>query len=1214
MRQYLGLALGLSLALGADPALRPAAAQDSAAESGGILVDFLEDTLSGDSRYISVSGLEGAFSSQARIERITVADESGIWLTIEDAELDWNRLELLRGRFSVNQLSAGRIAIERPPEPLPRDPELPAPEATPFALPELPVAIELDQIEARRIELGEALTGEAAALAVKGSLRLANGALDTLLEADRLDKPGDHLRLEAGYANETRQITLDLALNEAPGGLIGASLNLPGRPSIQLSAKGSGPVTDFGAGISLSTNGRERLAGEVVLTAAPLPADAAPDSPRDLAFSADLGGNIDVLLAPVHRPFFGPGLRLNVKGTRAAAGAVALETLALRTSALQLTGSASLLAGGVLDTANLKAAITPPEGQAAVTLPVPGGRTTLAAADLHLSKTAAGSWLLDGLMSQLSHPGALVDRAEIRGRGTLDQSSGLALEGRLSAALEGLQPRDPALAEATGSSLRFDGTLTTEGPGALSVTEMELRGSDYQAAGEIHLDGLESGLHIRADLTAGAAELARFSALAGRPLRGALNGTVKGSYTVLSGAFDGTVDIIGQDLAAGIAQVDGLLRGTTALALTAARGEDGLTIDRFAVDGSAIAATAAGRLSSQDGQMEISARLKQLELLVPQSPGALALDASLNRRGSRFSGEALLEGPKGSQARLDGSVTLEGDADLNFAAALEQLERFVPQLAGKLAAEGTASRRTGEWQFEAAATGPAGLDADVSGRFAESSGSTDLSFDAALAQLQQLVPELPGRLSAKGTAARRDGTWTIDTTASGPAGIDSRLAGSWNEADGTADVTARGTLRLEGANPFISPNLLRGPANFDLALQGAPALDALRGSISVAGASLALPAAAQRLDNINATVSLASSAARIQASAQPRDGGTLRISGPVALKPPFDGSLQISIDDVVVSDHLSYETLLNGELSFAGEMAGRNRVSGRIDVGETNINLNTAGGSVSAAPIPPIRHLNAPAAVRRTLARAGLTDQGGGGSSGAGRTDLDVLISAPSRIFARGRGLRAELGGQIHLRGSTARLAPAGQISLIRGTFDILGRRLELDEGRITLLGDLRPYLEFSSSAATEEGTATLEISGRVDAPQIKVTSDPPRPSEEALALLLFGDDINNISPLVLARVAASALTLSGRGGLAQDKIRSSTGADDVDIGVDGLGSGQLGLGGYVAENVYTDFNINTRGDSELSINLDVTESLTAKGTVDSEGETGFGLFFKRDY
>ncbi|UWQ73906.1 translocation/assembly module TamB domain-containing protein [Leisingera sp. M658] len=1208
MRQFLGLALALGLTVA------PAAAQDTTTEdAGGLLVDFLEDTLSGDSRYISVTGLEGAFSSEAKIKRITVADEDGIWLTVEGAELDWNRLALLSGRFSVNELSAERIEVARAPKPLPPDPELPEPEATPFALPELPVAIELGQIKAARIELGEDLAGSAASLSVEGSLMLADGTLDTKLAATRLDKPGDHFRLEAGYANETRQITLDLAVEESPGGLISRSLDLPGSPELQLTAQGSGPVSDFTADIRFSTNGAERLTGQVVLAAVPLPADAAPEAPRDIGFSADLGGNIDVLLPPVHRPFFGPGLRLNVKGTRAGSGAVALDTLALRTNALQVTGAAALDAGGKLDTANLKTAITAPAGQAAVTLPFGGGLTTLAAADLQLKKTAGGNWTLDGVLDQLSHPGALVGRAEVSGQGTLDQSTGFALKGRLTAGLSNLQPRDPALAKATGNEIRFEGTLSTEGPGALQITDMELRGSDYQAAGDVGFDGLEDGLKVSADLTAGLADLARFSDLAGRPLGGAVQAKVKGSFTPLSGAFNTDLSMRAQDLSAGIAQADELLKGTTTLALKAARDENGIAIDRFELAGSALLASAAGTLNSDAGRMEITARLNRLEVLLPQTPGALELATTLIRNGDTLDGVAELKGPHTSSAKLDGSVTLEGDADFTFAAALNELERFVPQLAGKLTAQGTAARRNGEWQIAGQAAGPAAITADIEGRFTESNGSTDLRFDAAIGQLQRLVPDLPGRLAAKGTAARRDGTWTIDSTASGPAGIDSRVAGSWSEAKGTADVTAKGTLRLEGLNPFISPNLMQGPANFDLALRGVPALDGLSGTISVPGASLAIPSAAQRVDDINATVSIARSSAQLRVSARPRDGGTVRISGPVGLQPPFNGNLQIAIGDVVVTDHLSYETLLNGSLAMSGAMAGNNRIEGRIDVGETNINLNTAGGSVSAAPIPPIRHIGTPRDVRQTLARAGLTGSSGGGG-GSGRTELDILISAPSRIFARGRGLRSELGGEIRLRGTTARLSPSGQISLIRGTFDILGRRLELDEGRITLLGDLKPYLEFKSSAATDQGTATLEISGRVDAPEIKVTSDPPRPSEEALALLLFGDNIQDISPLALARLAGSALTLSGRGGSAQNKLRNATGADDVDIGADNLGSGQLGLGGYVAENVYTDFNVNTRGDSELSINLDMTDSLTVQGTVDSEGETGFGLFFKRDY
>ncbi|MCK5500366.1 MAG: hypothetical protein KAI82_03830, partial [Tritonibacter mobilis] len=144
--------------LTASTALTPVSlmAQD-ASESGGLLVSFLEDTLSGDSRAISVQGLEGAFSSQAKIAKLTVSDEDGVWLTVEGAELDWNRLALVRGRFSVNHLKADRIIVERSPKSLPADPDLPTPEATPFSLPELPVALEIGEIAANEILLGEEL-------------------------------------------------------------------------------------------------------------------------------------------------------------------------------------------------------------------------------------------------------------------------------------------------------------------------------------------------------------------------------------------------------------------------------------------------------------------------------------------------------------------------------------------------------------------------------------------------------------------------------------------------------------------------------------------------------------------------------------------------------------------------------------------------------------------------------------------------------------------------------------------------------------------------------------------------------------------------------------------------------------------------------------------------------------------------------------------------
>ena len=59
---------------------------------------------------------------------------------------------------------------------------------------------------------------------------------------------------------------------------------------------------------------------------------------------------------------------------------------------------------------------------------------------------------------------------------------------------------------------------------------------------------------------------------------------------------------------------------------------------------------------------------------------------------------------------------------------------------------------------------------------------------------------------------------------------------------------------------------------------------------------------------------------------------------------------------------------------------------------------------------------------------------------------------------------------------------------------------------------------------------------------------------------------------------------------------------------------GRLGAGAYLSDNLYTDFTVNTEGDTEVNLNLDVTDNFTVRGTVDGRGETGIGVFFERDY
>jgi translocation and assembly module TamB len=333
----------------------------------------------------------------------------------------------------------------------------------------------------------------------------------------------------------------------------------------------------------------------------------------------------------------------------------------------------------------------------------------------------------------------------------------------------------------------------------------------------------------------------------------------------------------------------------------------------------------------------------------------------------------------------------------------------------------------------------------------------------------------------------------------------------------------------------------------------------------------------------------------------------------VDLTPPFNARITTQLNSLVLTDKLLYETTLNGQIAMTGALAGNSSLAGQINFAETNINLAAASGAVGAAPIPEIQHVDESRAGFVTRERAQLVVKEEGSKSDS-RIALDVSLVAPKAVFVRGRGVNAELGGRIVIGGTTTSVVPSGQIDLIRGTFDILGRRLQLTKGIVSLQGDLKPYIEFESSASTSDGTATIEIAGPLDSPEVDVFSDPERPAEEALAMLLFGNRFSEISPFLIAQMAASLAQLSGAGGDATKGLRESTGLDTVDIGATEGGAGRLGAGAYLSDNLYTDFTVNTEGDTEVNLNLDVTDNFSIKGTVDGKGETGIGVFFARDY
>jgi translocation and assembly module TamB len=297
-----------------------------------------------------------------------------------------------------------------------------------------------------------------------------------------------------------------------------------------------------------------------------------------------------------------------------------------------------------------------------------------------------------------------------------------------------------------------------------------------------------------------------------------------------------------------------------------------------------------------------------------------------------------------------------------------------------------------------------------------------------------------------------------------------------------------------------------------------------------------------------------------------------------------------------------------------GPLAGGATIAGRIALTETELRVPSTGFG-GAGGLPGLQHVNEPSDVRATRDRAGLiADAARAGVTGPA-FGLDVTLSAPNRLFLRGRGLDAELGGELRLLGSTAAVQPVGAFNLIRGRLEILGKRLELSEALLQMEGALVPFLRIVASIDNDGITSGVLIEGPATDPKVTFTSSPQLPEEEVLAQLLFGQTLQDLSVLQALQLANAVATLAGKGGEGVvGRLRDVFGLDNLDVKTDAAGGASVTAGKYITESIYTEVTVDQAGQSQINLNLDVTDSLILRGRASSDGTAGLGVVLEKDY
>ena len=454
-------------------------------------------------------------------------------------------------------------------------------------------------------------------------------------------------------------------------------------------------------------------------------------------------------------------------------------------------------------------------------------------------------------------------------------------------------------------------------------------------------------------------------------------------------------------------------------------------------------------------------------------------------------------------------------------------------------------------------------------------------------------------------AGRIDGERTIleATLKAGQAGS-LKISGSTPlAAAGPLDLAIKGNLDAGLANRSMSAagRRLAGSVAVDGRLGGTIQQPQASGSITFANGSFQDAIFGIRLDAIHARLIAQGDRVTIEsASAATRNGGTVTAGGSIRLDPAggFPGDILIKGQNAQLVRSAFATADLSLELAISGPLARDPRVGGKVDVESLDIQIPDRLPA-SVQPLPGTRHIDPTptAAARLTVAAKARKGRGAPAFDAA----LDLTIDAPGQIRVHGRGLDAQLGGNLRLTGTLAEPKPVGAFSLVRGNLKILTSDLDFTRANLTFSGDLSPELDFLATTQAGGASISVAITGDPSDPQFIFTSSPDLPQDEILSRLLFGAPSGQLSPTQALALAQAAAIYSG-GNNALEGLRRSFG-----LGTAGNSNNPLSkfLGDRVSIGVHTGA---TAAKTGVGMNVTIYKHLKARGVIDATGAVSVGV------
>ncbi len=455
---------------------------------------------------------------------------------------------------------------------------------------------------------------------------------------------------------------------------------------------------------------------------------------------------------------------------------------------------------------------------------------------------------------------------------------------------------------------------------------------------------------------------------------------------------------------------------------------------------------------------------------------------------------------------------------------------------------------------------------------------------------------------------------TVDLRLAGGGGISLSGGGSVELAGAKAlNLKFNGTVPFSVAAGQLAAQgfILDGTARVDLGIGGSAAEPAINGKVTSTGARLVDVRRNLAITNLALDVSLDGTSASInRLTGAMSGGGKVSVTGTIgfASGSGFPADLKIDLANATYADGRLIAATADGQLTLTGQLTSGPVLGGKVTL--TKAAITVPARLPSSLSSVDIRHRNAPSDVLKQMEEI----RPKSAKAASDPIALNLQISAPNGIFVRGRGIDAELGGDLTVAGTANAPAVTGGFKMRRGRIVMLSKRLDFSEGDITFGGGLIPILNMKASTTSGQTTININVTGIANDPTITFSSAPALPQDEVLARLIFGQSMSRLSPLQIAQLADAVTQLAGGGsGSLLETLRSNLGVDDLDINTDDTGQTTVSVGRYINKRTYLQVEQGGAAGAQATINLDVGRGVKLKAGAGTSGGTA-GVFYEKEY